>query len=207
MAGKLVQIITSPDPAVRNQSLDAFCRAASLPDLLAECAELEAFRRRSENLYERVRALFFLYAIHRFHLPLKPGIGTRTLIPFNGYKHLLQRRFEEAIAAFLTVQKHDGPCDPISSALAAAYYRLAFQTLADQVRRSVRSVRGNQWMFRMGHPADHPLRLRRELLRPGEDGTYPDSARTHAGAHGPHPLRLERHFLPRHGLSRRRARC
>ena len=79
MPGTLVQIITSPDPAVRNQSLDAFCRAAALPELLAACAELEAFRRRSDNLYERVRALFFLYAIHRFHLPVKcRGVGTRT---------------------------------------------------------------------------------------------------------------------------------
>ena len=173
MPGKLVQIITSPDPAVRNQSLDAFCRTAALPDLLAECAELEAFRHRSENLYERVRALLFLYALHRFHLPLKPGIGTRTLIPFIGYTHLLERRFEEAISAFLKVQNHDGPSDPISSALAVTYYRLAIQTLANQVRSSVRSVRGNQWMFRMGHPADHPLRIRREMSRPGEDGTYP----------------------------------
>ena len=173
MPGKLVQIITSPDPAVRNQSLDAFCQAAALPELLAECAELEAFRRRSENLYERVRALLFLYAIHRFHLPLKPGIGTRTLIPFHGYTHLLERRFEEAIAAFIKVQNLDGPSDPISSALAVTYYRLAIQTLANQVRGSVRSVRGNQWMFRMGHPADHPLRLRRDLLQLGKDGTYP----------------------------------
>ena len=46
---------------------------------LAACAELDAFRRRSDNLYERVRALFFLYAIHRFHLPLKPGIRQRGL--------------------------------------------------------------------------------------------------------------------------------
>src|SRR5213075_2876155 len=62
----------------------------------------------------------------------------------------------------------------ISSALAAAYSRLAFQTLAGQVRRSVRSVRGNQWMFRMGHPADQPLRIGPDLLRanPG-DGSYP----------------------------------
>ena len=29
--------------------------------------------------------------------------------------------------------------------------------LAGQVRHSVRSVRGNQWMFRIGHPADAPL--------------------------------------------------
>jgi hypothetical protein len=173
MPAKPVQIITSPDPAVRNQSLDAFCQAATLPELLAECAELEAFRRSSENLYERVRALLFLYAIHRFHLPLKPGIGTRNLIPFHGYTHLLERRFEEAIAAFLKVQNHDGPSDPISSALAVTYYRLAIQTLANQVRSSVRSVRGNQWMFRMGHPADHPLRIRREMSQPGRDGTYP----------------------------------
>src|SRR5579859_8293382 len=173
MPGKLVKIITSPDPAVRNQSLDAFCHAASLPELLAEGADLEAFRHRSENLYERVRALLFLYALHRFHLPLKPGIGTRTLIPFHGYTHLLERRFEEAIAAFLKVQNHDGPSDPISSALAVTYYRLAIQTLANQVRSSVRSVRGNQWMFRMGHPADQPLRLRPELLhRNPVDGSY-----------------------------------
>ena len=58
------------------------------------------------------------------------------------------------------------PQRAIASALAAAYHALGFQTLADQVRRSVRSVRGNQWMFRMGHPADHPLRLRPELLQP-----------------------------------------
>jgi hypothetical protein len=173
MPAKLVQLITSPDPAVRNQSLDAFCRVAEPAELLSECAELEDFRRRSENLYERVRALLFLYAIHRFHLPLKPGIGTRTLIPFSGFTHLLERRFEEAIATFLKVQTQDGPSDPISSALAAAYYRLGIQTLANQVRSSVRSVRGNQWMFRMGHPADHPLRIRPELAQRGNDGTYP----------------------------------
>src|ERR1041385_558745 len=173
MSGQLTQIITSPDAAQRNQSLDAFCRAASLEELLAEATGLELFRRRSENLYERVRALLFLYAIHRFHLPLKPGVQCRSLIPFHGYTHLLQRRFEEAITIFLKAHTGDGPSDAISSALAVAYYKLAIQTLADQVRRSVRSVRGNQWMFRMGHPADHPLRLRCELLAHGADGAYP----------------------------------
>ncbi|MCS7336826.1 MAG: UTP--glucose-1-phosphate uridylyltransferase [Verrucomicrobiae bacterium] len=179
MPGQLVQIITSNEPSVRNRSLDAYCRTASLEQLIGECAELDAFRRRSQNLYERVRALFFLYAIHRFHLPdklwaasprVRPGFG---LIPFKGYEHLLQRRFEEAIECFLAVQKSEGPSEGISSALAAAYQRLGFQTLADQVRRCVRSVRGNQWMFRMGHPADHPLRVRPELLQKAPDGTYP----------------------------------
>src|SRR5438105_8488103 len=174
MPGKLIEIITSPEPAIRNQSLDAFCRPASSKELLAAAAELEQFRRQSSNLYERVRALFFLYAIYRFHLPNKRGSELRGLIPFKGYEHLLQRRFEEAIEIFLEVQNSAGPNDAISSALAAAYHRLAFQTLADQVRRSVRSVRGNQWMFRMGHPEDQPLRIRPELLKKTADGSaYP----------------------------------
>ncbi|HVO17906.1 MAG TPA: UTP--glucose-1-phosphate uridylyltransferase [Anaeromyxobacter sp.] len=174
----LTGLITSTEPALRDRSLDDACRGLDLASLLEECAELEAFRRRSENLYQRVRALFFLYAIHRFHLParLGPGAGAdvrRGLVPFRGFQQLLARRFEEGIDAFLSVQAAEGPSDGISSALAAAYQRLAFQTLADQVRRSVRSVRGNQWMFRVGHPADHPLRLRTELLRKDADGTYP----------------------------------
>ena len=72
---QLIEIITAADPDIRDRSLDAICRAASLNTLLAECVDLEQFRRRSDNLYHRVRALFFLYAIHRFHLPLKSAIG------------------------------------------------------------------------------------------------------------------------------------
>ena len=176
---RLTDIITATDPALRDQSLDVACAGLSLDELLAECAALDAFRRGSENLYDRVRALFFLYAIHRFHLPLRLADGAAStqrgsgLIPFQGFEHLLHRRFEEAIDAFLSVQESAGPCDGICSALATTYHRLAFQTLADQVRRSVRSVRGNQWMFRMGHPADQPLRLWPELLKRNEGGTYP----------------------------------
>ena len=161
---QLTGIITAADPAVRNRSLDAFCRAATLADLQNESAALDRFRRASGNLYERVRALFFLYAIHRFHLPFKPGIRAQAPIPFSGYDHLLKRRFEEAIEIFLAAESANGPSAAISSALAAAYHGLGFQTLAGQVRRSVRTVRGNQWMFRTGHPADYPLRIRPELL-------------------------------------------
>ncbi len=173
MSPGLIDLIVSPDDATRNRSLDDFCAAASFPALLAECEALEAFRHRSENLYERVRALFFLAAIHRFHLPAKAELPAGGQIPFQGYEHLLHRRFEEAIEIFTTAQKTQGASDALSSALAAAYHRLAFQTLADQVRRSVRTVRGNQWMFRMGHPKDQPLRVRRELLTPTADGSYP----------------------------------
>ena len=173
---ELVRIITSADPAQRNRSLDAVCRNATLEQLLAECAALDRFRRTSDNLYERVRALFFLYAIYRFHLPPRLESDRGALIPFDGYANLLKRRFEEAIDIFLQTQAAAGGLsDGIASALAAAYHSLGFQTLADQVRRSVRSVRGNQWMFRIGHPADHPLRVRPELLQrtPAGQGLYP----------------------------------
>ncbi len=173
MRGELVQIITSADPETRNRSLDAFCRQASAPHLLEECAALEEFRRASDNLYERVRALFFLYAIHRFHLPEKQGINSGSHIPYAGHDHLLQRRFEEALAEFLAVQQKDGPSDAISSALAETYRRLGFQTLVRQVRRSVRSERGNQWLFRTGHPMDQPLRIRRELQTRSPEGLFP----------------------------------
>ena len=173
MTSALIQLITSPDDATRNRSLDEICAALSFADLLVECDALDAFRDRSENLYERVRALFFLYAIHRFHLPARAELKSGGRIPFKGYEQLLHRRFEEAIDIFSAAQKADGPSDSLSSALSAAYHRLAFQTLADQVRRSVRTVRGNQWMFRMGHPKDQPLRLRRELLQTATDGSYP----------------------------------
>ena len=167
----LVEVITSGDPAIRDLPLDAVCASLPLPALAAECQALDRFRRSSDNLYHRVRALFFLYAIHRYHIPARNS-GGAARIPFSGYSSLLKRRFEEAIDQFLAAQAVQGPGAVVSSALAAAYHGLGFQTLAGQVRRSVRSVRGNQWMFRTGHPADYPLRLRRELLQP-ESGLYP----------------------------------
>jgi hypothetical protein len=169
----LLSLITSPDITVRNQALDAFCGKLTVDQLLEEADALDRFRRSSDNLYDRVRALFFLASIHRFHLPSRADLKAGGHIPFQGYEQLLHRRFEEAIDTFLTAQKEQGPSDALSSSLAAAFHRLAFQTLADQVRRSVRTVRGNQWMFRMGHPKDQPLRVRPELLTPAADGSFP----------------------------------
>ena len=148
----------------RNTALDALCHGLGVSELLAECSELDNFRRNCDNLYERVRALFFLYAIHRFHIPKLSAAAAPALIPFEGYENLLARRFEEAIDVFLAAQAEHGASAAVSSALAASYRALGFQTLADQVRRSVRSVRGNQWMFRAGHTDNYPLRLRQELL-------------------------------------------
>jgi hypothetical protein len=63
--------------------------------------------------------------------------------------------------------------DRLASALAAAHHGLGFQLLAEQVQRSVRSQRGNRWMFRASHGSEHPLRVRDELKIPDAEGYRP----------------------------------
>jgi len=169
---RLLGIITSEEAAVRNTPLDVATEGMSAGELLEACARLDGFRHETGNLYHRVRALFFLSSIHRYALPACGTIQSFGHIPFKAYAQLLERRFEESISILLDCVKTDGPSEAVSSALAAAYRGLAFQTLADQVRRSVRSIAGNQWMFRCGHAEDYPLRLRPELLAQ-EGGRFP----------------------------------
>ncbi len=169
---RLVGLIQASGEGVRDEPLSRFCQAASVDELLAECRALDAFRATSDNLYERVRAQFFLSAIYRYYLPTFLETTRGASIPYDGMHYLLERRFEEAIRRFQQVQQTEGPSESIASALAAAYHGLGFQTLADQVRRSVRQVKGNRWMFRMGHPLDHPLTMRPELLETAAGG-YP----------------------------------
>ncbi|MEI6466566.1 MAG: UTP--glucose-1-phosphate uridylyltransferase, partial [Verrucomicrobiota bacterium] len=174
MSHELIAIIESADPAARDRAMDGWGRGRSVEDLLAACAALDRYRRDESNLYKRVRALFFIAAIHRYHLPANPALPRLGRVPYEGFRHVLERRFDEAITVFLAAQTTGGPSETLSSALAAAHHALAFQTLADQVRRTVRHTRGNAWMFRLGHPLDQPLRLRRELLaREGSAAPYP----------------------------------
>ncbi len=170
MSGKLRNIILATDTRLRNTDVAEACAGLDIPALLHEADDLDAFRRECENLYERVRALFLLYALHRFELPSRKEFSAGRPIPWDGYQYLLNRRFEEAIGRFRSAGE---PGDSLSSGLAVAYQRLAIQTLADQVRRSVRSVRGNQWMFRVGHAADHPLRVHPRLLEADPSGLPP----------------------------------
>ena len=172
---RLTDLITSPEESVRNQSLDAACagpeprtiargsRTCSTPSAARATISISVCGRCCSSTRSTASTC------PRSSPERKPGD-----IPFKGYENLLERRFEEAIDVFLKTQRDSGPGDAISSALASAYQKLAFQTLADQVRRSVRSVSGNQWMFRMGHPADQPLRIRKELTtRDAATGLYP----------------------------------
>lgn len=168
-----IDTIISKDPEIRNRSFEALCAAMEPRAVLAACEELDAFRQRADNLYERVRASLFLYAAYRFCLQESAAFPTVGPIPYSGFEHLLARRFEEAIGDFRAALAA-GPHAALFSALAESYHHLTFQTLADQVRRSVRASRGNQWMFRVGHPHEHPVRIRPELLhRPNGALLYP----------------------------------
>ena len=170
----LIETITHSDPAVRDRSVRELVATASLAEKLEACEELEQFRRTRNNLYERVRASLFLHALYRYEIQDAPAIRGSGLIPFPGFRDLMERRYEQAIAAFLEAMRQDGPSGAICSALAQVYEHIAFQNLADQVRRSVRSCRGNRWMFRVGGADEHPLRIHPELFRrESEDALFP----------------------------------
>ncbi|MCH6256526.1 UTP--glucose-1-phosphate uridylyltransferase [Puniceicoccaceae bacterium K14] len=170
----LVQIISSQEEKIRNTSLAEACSTLSVEQLLQEANALDQFRRKEDSLYHKVRALFFLNAIHRYQLPCRHGFPDQGKLSFKAHEFLLERRFEEAIAIMLDELKENGPNDTLSSSLAEAYHQLAFQTLADQVRKTVRSTSGNTWIFRMGHSLDHPLKIRQELLvKSGSQNVYP----------------------------------
>jgi galactokinase/mevalonate kinase-like predicted kinase len=170
----LIETITHTDPAIRNRSIRDLVARSGLGEKLEACALLEQFRRGQENLYARVRASLFLHALYRYEIQDAPELPSSGLIPFPGFTDLMERRYEPAIAAFLQVLERYGPNGAIASALAQAYEQVAFQTLADQVRRSVRSCQGNRWMFRVGGADEHPLRIHPRLLaRESDDGLFP----------------------------------
>lgn len=159
---RLLERITSSDPAIRNLAFETWADGQPEQELVAEAARLDAFRRESRNLYDRVRALVFLSTLHRFYLTV--AASGKELAPYTSIEHIRGRRFDQAVAELTAAQNGRGASPSLSSALAVAYRGLAFQTLADQVRQSVRRFPGNQWMFRTGHLADYPLRLHPELL-------------------------------------------
>ena len=66
---RLVDIITATDEVSRNTALEVACGQLNDAALLEECDHLDTFWRRTDNLYERVRALLFLSTIYRYHLP------------------------------------------------------------------------------------------------------------------------------------------
>jgi hypothetical protein len=160
----LTHRITSSDDALRDEPLQEACAGLSDAELLQACEELDTFWQQSDNLYHRVRALMFLYALHRFILPERGLCPEFHPVPQRPSERIFGRRFEHAIRELLALGESARRSDTYVSGLATAYHGLALQSLADQVRQCVRTVPGNRWMFRTGHPSEIPLRVRPELI-------------------------------------------
>ncbi|MFZ1976377.1 MAG: UTP--glucose-1-phosphate uridylyltransferase, partial [Bacteroidota bacterium] len=159
-----INTITSQDPAIRDIPFPVLCKGLSQDQLSSFFLELEDFRKSTQNLYEKVRASIFLYAGYRFFLLDPKTIQSSAKIPVEGYKCLLERNFERALSIFhASADRHSK--ENLLSCLAESYHQNTFQILADQVRKSVRSSIGNRWMFRVGHPDEHPLKIHPELLK------------------------------------------
>ncbi|EHQ25732.1 UTP--glucose-1-phosphate uridylyltransferase [Mucilaginibacter paludis] len=167
-----IETITSTDPDKRNRSFYQIGSQFSGKDLLKALLELEQFRKSTPNLYDKVRAILFLYAGFRFFLLKSADTPPTGKIPYHGFEDLLARRFEHAIGVFLKDLEQKGPSATLYSALAEAYHNLSFQILAAQVRKSVRSSKGNQWMFRVGHQDEHPIQIHSELLKLKEGSMF-----------------------------------
>jgi hypothetical protein len=163
----LIDAIVDPQQTSRIGVLERFAEGASFDELFAAARVLHEFASNAErNVYQRVRAIFQAHALYRYRIPERPELARVGRIPRRGHEALLSRRYAAAAEAFLLAATEEGLSDPLASALAAAYHGLGFQLLAEQVQRSVRSLLGNRWMFRVGHALDHPLRVREELKQP-----------------------------------------
>ncbi len=170
-----------PDPA-RAQPLAGRVLPRGLAGRAAgRVRELWTRFRRSQRQPLRARAGALLPLRHPSLPPARTSRACRPggFIPFDGYHHLLQAALRGGHRRLPARRKQrKGPATPSPARWRRPTTGLGFQTLADQVRRSVRSVRGNQWMFRIGHPADQPLRVRPELLaRASAERPVPDPAR------------------------------
>jgi hypothetical protein len=170
----LVQAILSPAQEDKIGVLERFAEHASLDELVEGALALDAFAGdKASNVYQRVRAVLQAHAIYRYLAPRKPSLRRSGSVPHAGRELLLSRRFAAAIEEFHAERVRAGLSDPLASALGAAYHGLGFQLLAQQVQRSVRSLRGNRWMFRTGHALDQPLRIKPELVTREADGAFP----------------------------------
>ena len=156
----LTAIITAEDQRHPRSGAGCVLPVGVTRAIAAECRSLEDFRTRAESVRTGAGAVLSLCNSPLSHPAQARAVVCAGLIPFERIRRSPPPSFRGSNSAIpRSCSARTGPDDGISSALAAAYRSLGFQTLANQVRASVRSVRGNQWMFRAGHPSDHPLRV------------------------------------------------
>lgn len=84
-----IETITSTDPAKRNRSFYQISSTYTSSNLLKALLELNQFRKTTPNLYDKVRAILFLYAGFRFSLMKSADIPQTGKIPYHGFENLL----------------------------------------------------------------------------------------------------------------------
>src|SRR5438045_7240477 len=104
-----IETITSTNPAKRNRSFFDMSRDRTAAQLQQELHELDAFRKTTPSLYDKVRSILFLYAGYRFFLMENKATPVTGKISYEGFHDLLSRRFEQAIDTFLHDLKTNGP--------------------------------------------------------------------------------------------------
>ncbi len=169
-----IETIVSQDPSLRDRSFHELCNELDTPTLLGKLDELNDFRIGTDNLYDGVRSSLFLYEAYRFYLEKAKEIPATGKLPYSAVQKILGRKFEQAIEELQNLAKKEGLNATLASALAEAYHHLTFQLLGDQVKKSVRSSRGNRWMFRIGHVEELPIKIHSQLLKRNEgENLYP----------------------------------
>ncbi|MHC4943772.1 MAG: UTP--glucose-1-phosphate uridylyltransferase [Planctomycetota bacterium] len=174
MHNDIIETITSREGNIRHRSEAELLSLLSREELLRTAESLEIFRHTSENLYHKVRASLFISTLYRFYLIDRPDVSKLGRIPFEGVKAALERRYDDAIEIYRISLMLQGLNEAILSALADAYYHLAFKYLADQVKLSISQSRGNHLLFAPQENEDVPFRLREEFtLKDPKTGLYP----------------------------------
>ena len=83
-----IETITSTEPAKRNRSFFEISKKLSATELLKALLELDSFRKTAPNLYDKVRAILFLYAGFRFFLMEHKETPTIGKISYAGFEDL-----------------------------------------------------------------------------------------------------------------------
>jgi len=170
----IIETITSPDDALRHRSEHELLVGKDKEELLRIAEGLEFFRKHVDNLYHRVRACLFIHAIYRYYLIDRKDVQKLGCIPYAGIHAMFNRSYDEAIERFRAAMMAQGCNEALLSALAEAYYNLAFKYLLDQVRQSVRTSRGNEWLFAPKTARRYPLRAPAQYTTPDPaTGLYP----------------------------------
>ena len=171
MSNELIETIVSENEDIRNRSINFLLQDKKKDKLLNLAEELEAFRKSSDNLYNKVRASLFLFVIYRFYLQKNSEIIQCGEIPFEGVKAAFERDFEKALEIYLTNGSHNSA---VFSAIADAYYKAAFKYLLDQVKLSISLCNENYHLYNINGLDDYPFSVPADLTSPdAETGCYP----------------------------------